>query len=115
MTYNPNEPNVYEDEEELNAALIFAGCKPMGKFNRSEENHERKRMLVAIMGGACTKCGYSKNIYALEFHHPKEKHFYISECLTRMTNRQFNLMLIAEVKNYTILLCSNCHREEHNQ
>lgn len=47
--------------------------------NRYEKQKERaiKRKLefINLLGGCCQKCGYKKNITALNFHHrnPKEK------------------------------------------
>ena len=37
--------------------------------------YKRKLELVDMKGGACIRCGYNKNLSALEFHHtdPKEK------------------------------------------
>lgn len=60
-------------------------------------------------GGKCIRCGYDKCIKALEFHHlnPLEKDFTIS-------NDHFKLSdVIKEVKK-CILLCSNCHKELHD-
>lgn len=69
---------------------------------------ERKKALVELCGGKCTKCGYSKCLRALEFHHLDKD------------NKTFNLSslgytcswdrLVKEVKKCT-LLCATCHRE----
>lgn len=72
---------------------------------------KQKYKLKAIQykGCKCEKCGYDKNISALEFHHldPDMKDFNITA-----THRCWE-----EVKaelDKCILLCANCHRELHN-
>lgn len=60
-------------------------------------------------GGKCVRCGYNKCIKALEFHHldPSQKDFTIS-------NDHFKLLdAVAESKK-CILICSNCHKELHD-
>ena len=60
-------------------------------------------------GGKCIRCGYNKCIKALEFHHldPTQKDFTIS-------NDRFKLQdAVAESKK-CILICSNCHKELHD-
>lgn len=66
-------------------------------------------MAVAYKGGHCECCGYSRYIGALEFHHPNpgEKEFDLAG---------FRSTTFEKVKaelDKCILLCSNCHREEH--
>ncbi len=68
-----------------------------------------KQKAVDYMGGACTKCGYKNSLAALEFHHkdPKEKDFGIGNGDTRAWAE------IQEELDKCILVCSNCHREIH--
>lgn len=70
-----------------------------------------KKALINRRGGKCEKCGYDKYMRALEFHHldPMEKDFGISRTLTKSM-----ATLIAETDK-CILLCSNCHAEEHQK
>lgn len=70
-----------------------------------------KKALISRRGGKCEKCGYNKCMRALEFHHldPMEKDFGISRTLTKPM-----ATLIAETDK-CILLCSNCHAEEHQR
>lgn len=69
-----------------------------------------KKMAIEYKGGCCEKCGYSKCISALEFHHrtPEEKDF---EIAPKHHNKSWAALVIELDK--CILLCANCHREEH--
>ena len=71
---------------------------------------KRKRLLVDYKGGKCERCGYNKNLAALEFHHidPKTKEFNMGRNLSRDMDK-----LKLEVDK-CMLLCANCHKEEHN-
>ena len=77
-------------------------------------NRRRKLKLLAIMykGGCCNDCGYSTTPNALEFHHidPKQKEFAIGAGgITRSFDR------IKVELDKCLLLCANCHREEHDR
>lgn len=60
-------------------------------------------------GGKCVRCGYNKCLKALEFHHidPSQKDFTIS-------NDHFRLQEAIEESKKCILICSNCHKEFHD-
>ena len=68
-----------------------------------------KRRLVDYKGGKCERCGYDKCFAALDFHHlvPGEKDF----SLSRGSSLSFDKLKLEVDK--CILLCANCHREEH--
>ena len=68
-----------------------------------------RQRAVEYKGGKCSNCGYSKCSEALEFHHHDgRKDFGISQDgLTRSWER-----IEKELKK-CILICANCHREEH--
>ena len=71
-----------------------------------------KYKLILARGGKCEKCGYDKNMAALQFHHldPKEKLFELdSRTIERKKDRE-----IIEEFNKCILLCANCHSELHH-
>lgn len=70
---------------------------------------KRKELLVAYKGGKCEKCGYNKSIVALDFHHvnPKEKDFSIGDC------KHVNIEILKREVDKCLLLCANCHREQH--
>ena len=60
-------------------------------------------------GGKCIRCGYNTCIKALEFHHidPSKKDFTIS-------NDHFKLIEAMQESQKCILICSNCHKELHD-
>ncbi len=72
---------------------------------------DTKKRLIDGFGGKCNKCGYSKCISSLDFHHinPLEKDFQLSNALSNP--KKWNL-LVEEAKK-CILLCRNCHGELH--
>lgn len=58
--------------------------------------------------GSCKRCGYNKHIELCDFHHVGEKKFRInrkSACRSQDSIKE-------EIKQ-CILLCKNCHAEEH--
>lgn len=72
---------------------------------------EYKRRVIAMMGGACCKCGYHKNVACLHFHHldPAKKDANPSAMLRKAN---FNTLML-ELSG-CILVCSNCHGEIHH-
>jgi len=87
-----------------------AYCRECLNKIQRHRNKERKRKIIDLLGGECVKCGYKKNLSALEFHHlnPKEKEYEWNKAKLLSWNK-----LIKEIKK-CILVCSNCHREIHN-
>lgn len=69
-----------------------------------------KLMAIKYKGGACKKCGYSKCVDALEFHHVDEliKEFGIGRNGYCTSWEKLKVEL-----DKCDLLCANCHREEH--
>jgi hypothetical protein len=72
----------------------------------------RKRQLVQLFGGRCSRCGYNRCLAALCFHHkdPARKEFQLD--LRQLSNRSWERTL-AEAKK-CMLLCLNCHAEVHH-
>lgn len=70
---------------------------------------KRKQKIVDKMGGKCKKCGYNKCIAALQLHHvdPSTKDMDFAQ----MTRKSWDK--IQEELEKCILLCANCHAEEH--
>lgn len=72
--------------------------------------HRIKKLCVDYKGGSCQLCGYNKCVGALEFHHidPTIKDFQISSSNVSSFNDTVKLEL-----DKCLLLCANCHREQH--
>ena len=84
---------------------------PNNYENQKLRGLKRKYEAILVRGGKCEKCGYNKNIAALDFHHinPSEKSYqldgrHLSNC---------SMKSIIEESKKCILLCANCHREIH--
>lgn len=100
-----NENNAYKREGRLQPY-----CKEC--FNNIQKERWKKRKIDAIeyKGGKCERCGYNKYYGALEFHHrnPSEKDFQWNKLRLMSWDK-----IVKEI-NKCDLLCSNCHREVHN-
>ena len=77
----------------------------------------RKEFLVDLKGGQCEACGYKKSMRALDFHHRERatKKFNIGIACREIDDFVFHSLVIPEVEEKCTLLCSNCHRELHEQ
>lgn len=71
---------------------------------------KRKLYFVEKLGGKCSKCGYAKNFAGLAFHHKYGKEFQLD--VRALSNRKIGPILDELAK--CVLLCHNCHAEEHN-
>jgi len=71
-----------------------------------------KQKMIASMGGHCQICNYDKCPEALDLHHinPEEKEFNFGAIIANPKKWED----IKTELNKCILLCSNCHREIHN-
>lgn len=89
----------------------FCSRKCDNKSRVTRKRRELKSKAVEYLGGQCVHCGYKKSNRALEFHHtnPKEKDFTIgSGYIKSWEKMQLEL-------DKCILLCRNCHAEEHER
>lgn len=86
-------------------------CKKCCNMDSAITQRNKKLKFVSICGGKCAICGYSKSISALQFHHlnpaEKDKGF---DSFTGWSNKRIK----NELDN-CILLCANCHAEEHEK
>lgn len=97
-------------------------CKQKAHYNKHCKNNPnttysqfkradiRKKELILIKGNCCFKCGYNKNYSALHFHHLHDKSFPLD---SRNIGNRSKISLLKELDK-CILLCANCHAEEHN-
>ena len=84
-----------------------AYCKECDKAITYNNQTNNKREYVRLKGGKCQKCGYDKCLGAFDFHHinSDDKLFNIA--------KRFSPEKMKEELDKCILLCANCHREEH--
>lgn len=84
--------------------------KKLWATKTNKRNFLFKYELIKLKGCCCKNCGYNKNFSALEFHHTekKGKEFDIS----KYRGYQINDCILKELEK-CVLLCSNCHRKEH--
>lgn len=89
--------------------LIRSICKICLYNIQKKRWQDRKRKAIGLLGGKCQKCGYNKNMAALEFHHldPTTKEYGWNKLRLRKWGTVIN-----EIKK-CVLLCSNCHMETH--
>ena len=90
-------------------------CKSKNHYSNNRiaqkfRGKNRKKYFVNLLGGKCSKCGYSKCLDALCFHHLSDKKF----TLDIANLRSKNLQILNKEVNKCILLCSNCHMEDHH-
>lgn len=102
-------------ETEFRVESVKSGKFRCGKCLSEAVKRRRakiKILSIEYLGGKCQTCGYDKCVSALEFHHidGSEKDFGISENgLTRSFEK------VKTELDKCVLLCSNCHREEHER
>lgn len=87
-------------------------CKPCTSSEALLRQRKFKAKCIEYKGGKCEICGYNKFQGALEFHHrdPTQKDFQLSKA----KSWTFNERVKNELDKCQIL-CSNCHKELHNE
>lgn len=93
-------------DKNANQRTCCYNCMPDGiQYSRGDFLNLIKKQ----RGGKCERCGYNKYLGALDFHHinPTEKDFTIG-------NRDFKLKDCIKETKKCILICSNCHKELHD-
>jgi len=85
-------------------------CKVCNVEKVKRRHRKVKRLLVEYAGGKCIRCGYSKSLNALQFHHrdARTKSFGIAQ---KMYSTKLELLKVEVDK--CDLICANCHFEVH--
>ena len=99
------------DKIKENNKAYYKKNKELLNASSVQRHRENRQWAVDQAGGCCSHCGYNKYLGALDFHHinPKEKDLNYNALFGRTREN------IKEEIDKCILLCSNCHREEHHR
>lgn len=106
--------NSFCEKHKVNYVLKKDGsyhCKYCHTDKKQTRREQLKIKSVEYLGGECKHCTYKKSLAALEFHHldPTEKEFNLSKMGSKCWEA------IKTELDKCILLCANCHREEHER
>lgn len=88
-------------------------CKDCHNKLLVEKWQSNKEKAVALKGGKCNHCGYDKYVGALEFHHLDPSVKEDAGSWNRKWMKKWET--IERSIEDTVLLCANCHREEHHR
>jgi hypothetical protein len=96
----------YKQTDRKNGASYCKEC-----FNKycAKRWTDKKKKFLSELGGCCLKCGYNKHYSALHFHHtdPTVKEYSWNKL------RLKSEAAIRKELSTCIILCANCHAEEH--
>lgn len=100
------------DKFYISLTRLSSRCKACNIKSTILKQQAFKEQCVNYKGGKCVRCDYDRYIGSLEFHHKDstEKDFEIS----RVKSKVFNESIKKELDKCD-LLCSNCHKEVHNE
>ena len=89
-------------------------CMPSG-LDRKSRQKKRDELLynkakTEKINSGCSICGYNKCCSALEWHHPEDDKLYNPSSLLNTSWERYQ-----KETEKCVLLCSNCHREEHEK
>ena len=106
LTCNTTKP---QEEFYKRGKKFMCHCKDCFLEKNTIKRLKVKQKAVDYLGGKCSKCGYNKCLAALDFHHinPHEKD-------KDYTNFRLSFDKLKTELDKCVLLCANCHREEHH-
>ena len=108
-------PHLCEDCGENDSNKFYSRqkqkCKKCHNKRTAKDGKNKRIKAIELLGSSCQHCGYNKCSSALEFHHidPTIKDVNYS------TMRGWTFSRIKKELDNCILLCANCHREEHER
>ena len=90
-------------------------CKEC-QCERIKQGQRETRDYIQSLKHQCSKCGYDKCVEALEFHHinSQDKDSELSCYIKRVFSPALKELIDKEVSK-CVVLCANCHREEHSK
>jgi len=96
-----------EENPEMFWPKMKTTCKKCHGKDIAKHLANTRKKAIEYKGGKCEHCGYDKFIGALEFHHtdPSKK--------DPNGLKKFSFESLKKEIDKCILLCANCHREEH--
>jgi len=88
-------------------------CKDC-QCERIKKGQKKTKDYIQSLKKQCSICGYNKCVEALEFHHtnPDEKDGTLSQYSRRVFSPAVKEKIDKEMSK-CVVLCSNCHREQH--
>ena len=98
--------------------VLCANCHRKTHKNKKEEKIiiTRQKWITWFKDNGynkCSRCGYDKCFDVIEFHHEEEKFFTVAQFTGRRVCSPKNQRLLEPELKKCIVLCANCHREEH--
>jgi hypothetical protein len=87
-------------------------CRNIQIKNNQLLRHKKKLMCIDYLGGKCQKCGIDsayKNIYDIHHIDPSKKQHNLASLLCKKWET-----IKQELDLGTMLLCVNCHRQQHD-
>lgn len=84
---------------------------PKYKLARQQTKRRNLRFLDRVKSRGCQICGYRRCPQAIDFHHVRDKSFDISKGASQM---RYPIKKLKEEIRKCVRVCSNCHREIHN-
>jgi len=88
----------------------YTACRKCRTTDEKDRYLKKKKIAVEQLGGKCCKCGYNKNLAALDFHHRDSKQK--DPDFKKLRHRSLKVYL-NEVVGKCDLVCKNCHAEIH--